>query len=603
MYCENCGTKNDDNARFCCECGSPLMEAPQEEEKKPEVKPEIKSSVDVKTKKTSITPKNNKISKKALAGIGAGVVVLLVAGGIVNNNRKTIDLNKFLVVETQGYDGYGTAKVNINWDAIEKKYKSRLSFKNLRTAKSLKDVYGDSISPIEFLEDRVSVETEDSEYYVSNGDKVAYTWTVSKDIASDLNCKIKYKDGEEKISGLEKTKKTDVFKNVSVSFEGTSPNGTATVTYNGGEIGMDCFSYEPSEGLRNGDKVTVKINDNGVNSLAQGFGEVPEKTEKEYTVSGLASSLEKIDQIDKDSLKAMQQQASDVYNAYMAQNWEGSSTLESFTYLGDYLLTSKSGSSSDDDYYTDSTSNILYLVYKTQIRSQYSDEYSSYDSTDDIYWYISYSNLMLNGDGTVKFDVLSYNTPDSGVSINNGSWYYTGYDSLDALYKNVVTARLDYYNHEDNVDANAKDTSKASKDKKKKDDSAKEDSAATSEQAAGDSSEAATDNAGEDTADAAAANAATGDASEFVLPNSSTEPISITDVEGLTQYQCLIARNEIYARHGRKFKDQGLQEYFNNCSWYNGTIEPDDFQESYLSDLERENEEIIVGYEEEMGYR
>ena len=34
MYCENCGTKNDDNARFCCECGSPLMEAPQEEEKK-----------------------------------------------------------------------------------------------------------------------------------------------------------------------------------------------------------------------------------------------------------------------------------------------------------------------------------------------------------------------------------------------------------------------------------------------------------------------------------------------------------------------------------------------------------------------------------------
>ena len=59
---------------------------------------------------------------------------------------------------------------------------------------------------------------------------------------------------------------------------------------------------------------------------------------------------------------------------------------------------------------------------------------------------------MLNGDGTVKFDVLSYNTPDSGVSINNGSWYYTGYDSLDALYKNVVTARLDYYNHEDNVE-------------------------------------------------------------------------------------------------------------------------------------------------------
>ena len=61
--------------------------------------------------------------------------------------------------------------------------------------------------------------------------------------------------------------------------------------------------------------------------------------------------------------------------------------------------------------------------------------------------------------------------------------------------------------------------------------------------------------------------------------------------------------NEIYARHGRKFLDEGLQEYFNGKSWYNGTIEPDDFKEDMLSEIERTNEDTIVNYETKMGYR
>ena len=75
------------------------------------------------------------------------------------------------------------------------------------------------------------------------------------------------------------------------------------------------------------------------------------------------------------------------------------------------------------------------------------------------------------------------------------------------------------------------------------------------------------------------------------------------DLENLTQEDLRIARNEIYARHGRKFLDEGLQEYFNGKSWYNGTIEPDDFKEDMLSEIERTNEDTIVNYETKMGYR
>lgn len=90
---------------------------------------------------------------------------------------------------------------------------------------------------------------------------------------------------------------------------------------------------------------------------------------------------------------------------------------------------------------------------------------------------------------------------------------------------------------------------------------------------------------------------------EYILPESASRLLTEADLGNLTQEDLRIARNEIYARHGRKFLDEGLQEYFNGKSWYNGTIEPDDFKEDMLSEIERTNEDTIVNYETKMGYR
>ena len=64
-----------------------------------------------------------------------------------------------------------------------------------------------------------------------------------------------------------------------------------------------------------------------------------------------------------------------------------------------------------------------------------------------------------------------------------------------------------------------------------------------------------------------------------------------------------MARNEIYARHGRMFEDESLQKYFENFDWYYPTIQPDDFNESMLNDYEIFNRDLIVEYETEQGYR
>lgn len=66
---------------------------------------------------------------------------------------------------------------------------------------------------------------------------------------------------------------------------------------------------------------------------------------------------------------------------------------------------------------------------------------------------------------------------------------------------------------------------------------------------------------------------------EWYFPDSSERILTDADVAGLSKAELQIARNEIYARHGRKFNNPDLQAWFNSCSWYNGTIAPADFDE------------------------
>lgn len=90
---------------------------------------------------------------------------------------------------------------------------------------------------------------------------------------------------------------------------------------------------------------------------------------------------------------------------------------------------------------------------------------------------------------------------------------------------------------------------------------------------------------------------------EYVLPDSDRRLVTESDLENLSPLECRIARNEIYARHGRLFADEQLQNYFDCCTWYSGEMTGEDFTLDMLSDIERENAEFISAYEEKMGYK
>jgi len=84
---------------------------------------------------------------------------------------------------------------------------------------------------------------------------------------------------------------------------------------------------------------------------------------------------------------------------------------------------------------------------------------------------------------------------------------------------------------------------------------------------------------------------------EYVLPDSAKRKLKKSDLKGLSIEELRIARNEIYARHGRMFDDKKLQKYFDSQSWYEGTVPASEFSEDVLSSVEKKNVAFIRQFE------
>jgi predicted nucleic acid-binding Zn-ribbon protein len=85
---------------------------------------------------------------------------------------------------------------------------------------------------------------------------------------------------------------------------------------------------------------------------------------------------------------------------------------------------------------------------------------------------------------------------------------------------------------------------------------------------------------------------------DYILPDSNIRFLGWNDVIGLSSGDLRLARNEIYARHGRRFNSEDLQNYFNSKSWYQGTIAPEDFREDLFNEYEKENISYLTQMEE-----
>ena len=86
---------------------------------------------------------------------------------------------------------------------------------------------------------------------------------------------------------------------------------------------------------------------------------------------------------------------------------------------------------------------------------------------------------------------------------------------------------------------------------------------------------------------------------EYILPYSDSQYYTYDEVSQLSLEDLRIARNEIFARYGYIFRDEGLKEHFERCSWYVPTGMSSEEIESSLNDFEKQNLQLIKQCENE----
>ena len=85
---------------------------------------------------------------------------------------------------------------------------------------------------------------------------------------------------------------------------------------------------------------------------------------------------------------------------------------------------------------------------------------------------------------------------------------------------------------------------------------------------------------------------------DYILPESDKRILKESEVSKLSKKQLALARNEIFARHGRAFTNSEYKAYFESKSWYkvNKNFNYDN-ESSNLSDIEKANLMTIINCE------
>ena len=99
-----------------------------------------------------------------------------------------------------------------------------------------------------------------------------------------------------------------------------------------------------------------------------------------------------------------------------------------------------------------------------------------------------------------------------------------------------------------------------------------------------------------------AQNSVSNKASDYILPKSDSRYFSTSELADLSNYELYLARNEIFARHGREFKNQDLRDYFSAQSWYVPKYSGEKFDSlDLLNDYEKKNADTIRSIEQDRG--
>ena len=383
------------------------------------------------------------------------MILLVLASFFALLPRKTkVNLDKYVTVSFDGYDGYGKALVKFDKDAYLKDYKKKIKLK--KSGNFLQDSLTKNYGAAELLYDfyvdgNWKIEGDSSDGKLKNGETVKLSWGFNQEeLEEQFKVKFSSKGTEFKVEGLKDVQLFDAFKDFDYKFTGISPEGAVEWKGTGDMDGSKgyYFTVEPSMDLKNGDKVKVKIEPANPESVIQKYGIAPKETEKEITVEGLPSYVEKADAISDSLLQDMQKEITDKIQSQLASQGEEVSFVGA-EYLGYYFLTSKSANAFEH--------NIMFPVMKVNVQINIPDK--SYTAQHSYYFTGAFTNLMDEGSGKVTVDLNDMDIPYHYATIDTGvvAWFstvkfnFSGFEDLNSLRNQCVSQKLDKYTVEETV--------------------------------------------------------------------------------------------------------------------------------------------------------
>lgn len=375
------------------------------------------------------------MKKKVLVVLCSLLMVLLVGCG-----EKEINLEKYVVVNLDGPNGYATASIEFDYLTFADDLYTNTEKKNI------------SLESLLLLTDTVSVSSEDILIGLSNNDIITYKFNWDANLAKEYGFKFVGKDYDYIVSNLKEPIIVDPFEHIELLYSGVSPNGDVTIAFNSPDAipGVD-YTISPNENLSNGDTITVLTShDSAENALKHNY--ILSDTEKEFIVEGLPYYVTAISDIPNECLESMKKQTEDVILATVMQ-WEDTIKYTGCEFLGNYLLVNKNESSYNDK-------NICYCVYK--INGTTNGEDFSY------YYYVSFTDIMVMEDGAGSVNLMDYSKPfgigtyglqagkayvsgASGEAFVLGDYWYVGYMDLGSMFNYCVTQNIEQYTYETNV--------------------------------------------------------------------------------------------------------------------------------------------------------
>ena len=203
-------------------------------------------------------------------------IFLLTSCGV-----KSYSAEEFFIPNVSGFNGSGKFSMSMNDDLYDRIIEECMP----------KDATDMEQLQYEVLLYDVSYDAEPKDN-LSNGDKVNIKVKCDEKALENLNIRFTDTEFTYTVSGLEDAVVLDLTKDISVTFEGMSPDGTAMIEYTGdNEFVKNHVSYSYDGQVKNGETITVSASypENALEN--QGFIIDENTISKEFTVSGLDEYL------------------------------------------------------------------------------------------------------------------------------------------------------------------------------------------------------------------------------------------------------------------------------------------------------------------------